>query len=332
MNAEPDQPMSINEIDEGFETLLFKEMDESPDAFPQKKPLLAHYMPISKFESLLSNQQIWLSNPLNMNDWQEVRFGINEGAHAFRLSEVVRKSCQTDERYLALRNAFEDNYDKFCFTDASQIYAFCASEHEPPEDNDGLLSMWRAYGDDANGVAVIFDTSVINGDKSSPFVIKKIFYGTDKERLALIHETLKKFAQHLELASIPTEKLYIAANNLFLWIKIFAVFSKQYGFREEKEWRIAYFGERDTENKAGGFMSYFLGVPGIESKLKYPIAELKNSAGESHSLNSITRKIILGPTHFNPLALDAVKKMLNEKSHAELIPKLVSSTIPYRSR
>lgn len=331
MNAEAGSFISDEQIKKGFDDLLFKEMDESPDTFPQKKPLLAHYMPISKFESLLSNQQIWISNPLSMNDWQEVRFGINEGAHTFRSSEEIRTACKTEERYIALRSAFEKNYFKFDFEDALHIYAFCASEHETA-DNEGLLSMWRAYGDDANGIAVVFDTSVIEGDQSSPFVVKKIFYGTDDERRGLIHETLKKFAQHLQQASIPTEKLNIAADRLFVWIKIFAVFSKHYGFREEKEWRIAYFGERDDANKAVRFMSYFLRAPSIESKLKYPIAELKNSAGESHSLNSITKKIILGPTHFNPLAMDAVKKMLSEKSQAELIPKLVSSTIPYRSR
>jgi hypothetical protein len=32
-------------------------------------------------EAILRNDEVWLSNPLFMNDMEEVRFGINAGAN-----------------------------------------------------------------------------------------------------------------------------------------------------------------------------------------------------------------------------------------------------------
>ena len=35
-------------------------------------------------------------------------------------------------------------------------YVFCLSEHAK-DDTDGLLSMWRGYGGNGNGAAIVFD-------------------------------------------------------------------------------------------------------------------------------------------------------------------------------
>ena len=49
-------------------------------SFPAKRPLLAHYTSITVLEAILRSNEIWFSNPLFMNDVEEVRFGINAGA------------------------------------------------------------------------------------------------------------------------------------------------------------------------------------------------------------------------------------------------------------
>ena len=38
-------------------------------------PLLAHYTSLSVLEKILKTDELWLSNPLFMNDLEEVRFG-----------------------------------------------------------------------------------------------------------------------------------------------------------------------------------------------------------------------------------------------------------------
>ena len=41
-------------------------------------PLLAHYTSIDVIEKILRSEEIWFSNPLFMNDLEEMRFGMLE--------------------------------------------------------------------------------------------------------------------------------------------------------------------------------------------------------------------------------------------------------------
>ena len=55
--------------------------DLSPaDTFTNVKPLLAHYTTIGTFEQIVKRDEIWFSNPLYMNDIEEVRWSIKEVA------------------------------------------------------------------------------------------------------------------------------------------------------------------------------------------------------------------------------------------------------------
>jgi hypothetical protein len=66
-------------MDESATIALFQELYSditSAEQFNVKQPLLAHYTSISTLESILRNEEIWLSNPLFMNDMKEVRFGL----------------------------------------------------------------------------------------------------------------------------------------------------------------------------------------------------------------------------------------------------------------
>ena len=48
-----------------------------------ERPLLAHYTSLNVLEKIIQNGELWFSNPLFMNDMQEVRFGMLEGRKAF---------------------------------------------------------------------------------------------------------------------------------------------------------------------------------------------------------------------------------------------------------
>lgn len=68
---------------------LWKDLNNE-DTFPNKTPLLAHYTSISNFDLIIGNGEIWFSNPLNMNDSDELLFGMNQGASEFRQSEELK--------------------------------------------------------------------------------------------------------------------------------------------------------------------------------------------------------------------------------------------------
>jgi hypothetical protein len=61
------------------------------DRQSKSPPLLAHYTSIKVMERILQSNEIWFSNPLFMNDLQEVRFGLNEGTRLFSNAELLKK-------------------------------------------------------------------------------------------------------------------------------------------------------------------------------------------------------------------------------------------------
>ena len=70
--------------------------------FPSQRPLLAHYTSVSTLEKMLLANELWLSNPLYMNDWEELRFGMNAGADEFRThNALIEQSTQLKAESLA---------------------------------------------------------------------------------------------------------------------------------------------------------------------------------------------------------------------------------------
>jgi len=107
------------------------------DAFHIKKPLLAHYTTIQTLEKILASNEIWFSNPLFMNDLDEVRFGVFWGNTLVMQSEEIVAACQTQERATLFRQWFAHCFGQFDTLHLLDTYVFCMSEHEK-DDNDGI--------------------------------------------------------------------------------------------------------------------------------------------------------------------------------------------------
>jgi hypothetical protein len=131
---------------------------QAPAAPP---PLLAHYTSVKVLESILQTGQVWFSNPLFMNDLQEVRFGLGEGRRLFFNIDLLKRAVQTDQRVGIVGNAFTSFFGSFDADEVFDTYVFCLSEHEQ-SNTDGLLSMWRGYGHHGDGVALVFDPKAVN--------------------------------------------------------------------------------------------------------------------------------------------------------------------------
>lgn len=303
---------------------------QGPDTFPAKRPLLAHYTSISTLESIMTNDELWFSNPLNMNDLEELRFGILEGADAFRRNEAIRSACGSPTRHEKLLIEFESQLDRFINQHAFDTYVFCLSEHENG-DTDGLLSMWRGYGGNGNGAAIIFDTAQMNYVADALLIFSKVTYKSRDERRQLIGNKLKEFAGLLSGINMPTDKFYLAAHAIFERIKIFSIFTKHRGFSEEREWQAAYLRERDRNHIIDGMLHYAIGKNGVEPKLKLKIEPIAGFSADDLSLEKIVHQIILGPSVSSLLAMSAVRRMLETIGKNALADRLVTSTTPFRA-
>jgi hypothetical protein len=302
------------------------------DAYPQNRPLLAHYTSIATLEAIMKSNEMWLGNPLFMNDYEELRFGINEAAISFRLHQGIRSACKNQERYEELQKVFENCLTKISNDGVFDVYVMCFSEHDRDTKNtDGLLSMWRGYGANGTGAAIVFDTQELSYVENSPLMLAQVEYGSKEKRLAWIDGKLDKFALLLAQSNLSVEQFYLPITKLLHRILLFALFSKHDGFMEEREWRLAYVGAWDDKEKLKSMIHYSIGENGIQPKLKLKIGGIEGVIAEPISLEKIITQIILGPSISNHLSLMTVKRMLEILKRGEIAKKVKRSSTPFRS-
>lgn len=319
--------MDKNTIWQQFDCLWNDLLPE--DNFETRKPLLAHYTSISTAERIIVDEQIWFSNPLYMNDYEEVRFGMAQGLRAVMQSADLQAALVTDVRRIQFRTSFQKYYDLFANQHVLDTYVFCLSEHDV-NDNDGLLSMWRGYGGSGSGVALVIDTSKLSPVVDSSLILARVSYGSPKERIEWIRKKVVDFAAILSSTNIPDEGLDVAAAAFFERLKLFAVFSKHRGFHEEREWRVVYLPTRDPEGKLKTMFGYLIGPRGLEPKLKFRLAPVDGVTSLEFSLGMILERILLGPTVSSPLAVSTFHRLLEVNDRGNLKDRVRASGIPFR--
>lgn len=321
--------MTDQEILQKFSS-LFIDLDDFQYLLT-KKPLLAHYTSIHALEKIMRNEEIWFSNPLFMNDLQEIRFGIQHGIIAFdKLRAEVTGAAGTLDRFKLIESAFMRYYREFDTNHALNVYVFCLSEH-CPEDNDGRLSMWRAYGGNGNGAALVLKTDFLTAPKDdSPLLIGKVHYASNEQRIAWLEDKIRIWCTIVQNSGMPDDKLYLAAHSIFSAIKLYALTSKHRGFNEEKEWRLIYLPERDPNGLMKGALDYVVGKLGVEPKLKFPIRPLPLKSPEVWTFEDILDRILLGPSLSDTLARMSIVRMLDVIGKPTFGQKVVSSGIPLR--
>ncbi len=300
------------------------------EAFHNSKPLLAHYSSISTLELILKHNEIWFSNPLFMNDLDEVRFGINTGSDLFLKSKVLKAACPSADHLEILNEAFNIHYLKFANEHVLDTYVLCLSEHQQG-DNDGLLSMWRGYGSNGNGAAIVFDTGKLPPRPGSPLIASQVKYGTREERVSWLKAKIKEFADIIARVQMEREHMGLAAYLFFERLKFFAIFSKHSGFREEREWRVVYMPDRDKDNLLTSSFGYWVGPTGVQPKLKVKVQNLPGANSPGLSFSTIVDRIILGPSVSSPLAKAVVERMFDLLDVGDLKQRLRASSIPFRA-
>jgi Protein of unknown function (DUF2971) len=190
--------------------------------------------------------------------------------------------------------------------------------------------MWRGYGGNGNGAAIVFDAAKINARYDTPIVIAKVEYASTEMRKEWVSQKVGQFAKLLLAANVPDDELYIPAHYFFERLKLFALFTKHPGFKEEREWRVAYLPDRDPNHVLTNMIDYWIGPRGLEPKLKLKIGPIPGIADDDFAPARIVDRIILGPTLSNPLTRISIKKMI-EKVRPELKDRISGSTIPFRS-
>lgn len=321
--------MNENDVRNIF-TPLYSNFNNAID--PKKRPaFLSHYTSISVLEKIIKDHELWLSNPLMMNDLEEMQFGMNEGLRTFNEyaagPDFLKKSGNSG-RADFIRAAFGNMFFKFDLKHAVDIFVFCMSKHDPKKDSDGKLSMWRAYGANGNGAALVFNTSFLKFDPDSPLLFAEVIYKSREQRRKWIKTIFVKCLSKINRAKIPDDMLLPAVHHMFELMKLYALLAKHPGFEEEQEWRMIYLPDRDIKGTLRENFHYIVGNKGVEPKLKLPLAPLSGDA--EWTFHSILDRIILGPSYSSGVSQSAVCKMFAALKRPEFIEKLRVSGIPLR--
>ncbi|HYC53714.1 MAG TPA: DUF2971 domain-containing protein, partial [Candidatus Binatia bacterium] len=228
---------------EKVEAALWDDLPRA-DSFPAVRPLLTHYTSMAAFQGIIETNEIWLSHPLYTNDWEELRFGMTECAQELLFHDGIRNACRTEEAHNSLVRMYDYYYKEFESKHAFDIYVLCLCIHDDEEDGDGRLSMWRGYGDNGSGVAIVFDTAAIPVAEEPLLIVDRVVYLTRDQRLGWAKHKLDMIAAAMSEAELTEDDLSDIAHHWIERLKLFSLFTKHRGFREESEWRIAYMPDR----------------------------------------------------------------------------------------
>ncbi|EKZ1926240.1 TPA: DUF2971 domain-containing protein [Stenotrophomonas maltophilia] len=298
--------------------------------FPAVTPKLAHYTSLFVAEAIIKGDEFWMSHPFVMNDHEELRWGLINGTDRFFDSKAISHAVSSEDQYRVVIEALQEARDRDGTTHSYDTYIACFSEHQPG-DQDGLLSMWRAYGADGGGVAIVFDSSKLVEDASSPLIIAPVEYRSTEERFAWMDWAIATTAEAIRALGPQADasQLRLAAWTYYARVRRAALFSKHKTFSEEKEWRVVYDPTADT---TGGLyqalMSYAITPKGIQPKLKLGLGS--KSVGKQLHLEEIVEAILLGPTGGSSIAQHAMRRLCVAAGKPGLSSKVYSSRTPYR--
>lgn len=181
--------------------------------------LIYHYCGIEVFRKIITDKKLWLASAAHMNDTREISFFVE------------------NLKALAENEGNDEILDLLSRKPVAEPYLSCFSS------NGDLLSQWRAYGDDGAGLAIGFNTNLMERDAAGQFDGREVY-----SPLGLYLQPIKYgsgwssyFYQRLvgKMNEGPLSDKYIVY--LYHLIDYYSCFEKSAYFSEEAESRIAYF-------------------------------------------------------------------------------------------
>lgn len=293
---------------------------------------LVHYTSASAAMSILNpvDPAIWLRSTRCMNDRQEVDGGIA------RISAIMSDRAIIDRLWMALNKCHENMaldvsrlLDETMPTLPYATWIACLSEHLPRENRSGRLSMWRGYGGNNSGIAIVLNKQFLQSPSVSGLNVfaSPAFYRDDTELRARILAMIDAIEINCsKLQKIDRDRI---AHCVRMMLAFAAVSIKHPGFDEEREWRLVYLPTILSSRAIPEERVTFRGVP--QRIFKLPLADQPEYGISGVTPNDLVKKIILGPSQFADTIAAALVGQLHELGVTEPWSKIQISDIPLRT-
>lgn len=230
----------------------------------EKHKNLIHYTTWDGFRGILESKSLWATHIRFLND--ESEYLLAQSLMLEKFPEMVKKwleqKCGTDQKFsdtvkmvgglatavkFQTKQIIEALYE--VTSDEFYITSFCTEPNDPYVKLNGLLSQWRAYGNQC-GIAVYFQTEALEGllqreikaHSYSASFLDSVIYEDDGARIGSnilprlyrVFEFTKIINEVQSHKDIPMDKASEALAD-FIY---FSTFFKHRGFKEEGEVRF----------------------------------------------------------------------------------------------
>jgi len=286
-----------------------------------------HYTGAAAAVSMIRNGEMWLRNTQCMNDFSEVRHGLELLGRAYRSTAGERLTGFFESIFPGIRKEVGERMEALADTVAFDTYISCVSEHDDHEDGVGRLSMWRAYSG-GGGVAFVLKNPPLVGAGSDalPVFTGPVEYAGRRaffERFGRFVDGMLAEGPYLEALGAERACLALVGSYHFA-----ALSTKHPGFAEEREWRMAFTPTLQPAGDLARSVEICRGEPQLVYKL--PLARRPGPPGASTALPDILDALIIGPCESPRAVRDAFVELLDGAGVPDAAARVQVSDIPVR--
>lgn len=285
-----------------------------------------HYTSAPVALSIIKKREIWMRKVSCMNDYMEIRHGIDLLIENWNNDHGRKLQTFLDENYPGIVKEITDLFDGWQRDMQFSTYITCVSKHHEDEDQIGRLSMWRAYGGNS-GVALVikgspfFRTeSVINVFSTPVAYVDKNGFATEFSRT--VEGILKNANVVIDLGR-EAIRAYV-----FNFLHFAALGSKHPGFREEEEWRVIYAPKMYTSDFVEKGIEVIRDEP--QTVYKLPLTNNDKLGIDSIDLDDILDRVIIGPSENGHAVYEAFVDLLDDEGISNPGGRVFYSDIPLR--
>lgn len=212
-----------------------------------------YYCSLNTFLNIIKNKQIYLSDPLKMNDNLEIKWYLtrlnNEKINSNDEIEEPESIFDMMKMRSHLYSTFEDFMEILNSKGQNSVYISCFSK-EPD-----ILSQWRAYAEDGRGVSIGFNLEKLS--KADNLLVREVIYTDDvvyddrESDVEIVADTIGTVIREQNIKT-KEEQVEVFLHELIPEL----VKYKNPAFIEEKEVRLVYCEDMKFEeivNSYGAF-------------------------------------------------------------------------------
>lgn len=341
MPLDPALLQMLNElpVDDDFKTGIRLEAIFMPDARRRrdklyigqtKPPRFVHYTSAYAALQIIEKKRVWLRNTTCMADYREVQHGYDMLLEYFNTPAKAALRASLDTVFDGVFDEAVSIFDRWWADTRFGTYIASLSEHDDKEDQNGRLSMWRAFGTGSPGpkVAIVLTPPAFSKSLASLEVsfspVSYISSGKTSEILDEVRDNVDDQVSYLQQAGRET-----VVANIFQMLLSAVTCVKHDGFEEEREWRAVYAPSRRFSPLIDQVVETVGGVPQIVCQL--PLDQTASPDLADLDFATMFDRLIIGPTQYPVAVMEAFRVKLDKAGVANAASRIVASNIPIRS-